>query len=58
MHIEKACEAFRTLLTQQLARAEAMANYVMETPTFVIGGKRVSGAVEEETLIDMIKGQI
>ena len=42
----------------ELDRAEAMANYVMETPTFVIGGKRVSGAVEKETLIDMIKGQL
>lgn len=42
----------------ELDRAEAMANYVMETPTFVIGSKRVSGAVEEETLVEIIKGQI
>lgn len=42
----------------ELDRAEAMANYIMETPTFIIGGERVSGAVEEETLIEMIKGQV
>jgi len=42
----------------ELDRAEGMANYVMETPTFVIGNKRISGAVQEETLIEMIKGQI
>ena len=42
----------------ELDRAEAMANYVQETPTFVIGTKRISGAVQEETLIEMIKGQI
>ena len=42
----------------ELDRAEGMANYVMETPTFVIGSKRVSGAVPEEKLIEMIKGQI
>ena len=42
----------------ELDRAEGMANYVMETPTFVVGNKRISGAVPETTLKDMIKGQI
>ncbi len=42
----------------ELDRAEGMANYVLETPTFVIGTKRISGAVPEDTLKEIIKGQI
>jgi predicted DsbA family dithiol-disulfide isomerase len=39
----------------ELDRASAMENYINETPTFIIGSKRVSGAVEKEALIEMIK---
>ena len=57
MHIEKACEAFRTLLTQQLARAEAMANAApakdftkLEKVTIgVIGGDGIGPIIVKES---------